>query len=175
MAECGSRAFESAAHLMATVASSPLLSASPGPRCQLLRRRRRAKPSGPLHARHGGSPWSARTAPARASSSASEAPAGPLSQRLPYLLMPSGKMAVPAFLYLALNTLGFGSLRRSLACLAHPSTASVEPLQMPMPFLPFNSMEKAREAGREHDKAAHRPAAPLKPFVVGPGGCFLSF
>ena len=60
MAECGSRAFESAAHLMATVASSPPLSASPGPRCQLLRRRRRAEPSGPLHARHGGSPWPAR-------------------------------------------------------------------------------------------------------------------
>ena len=60
MAECGSRAFESTAHLMATVASSPLLSASPGPWCQPLRRRRRAEPSGPLHARHGGSPWLAR-------------------------------------------------------------------------------------------------------------------
>ena len=47
-----------------------------------------------------------------ASSSASEAPAGPLSQRLPYLIMTSGKMAVPAFLYLAMNMLGFVSLRR---------------------------------------------------------------
>ena len=43
---------------------------------------------------------------------ASEAPAGPLSERLPWLLANSGKMAVPAFLYLAMNMLGFVALRR---------------------------------------------------------------
>lgn len=44
--------------------------------------------------------------------SASEAPAGGLTSRLPYLLVNSGKMAVPAFLYLAMNMLGFVSLAR---------------------------------------------------------------
>ena len=45
-------------------------------------------------------------------SSASEAPAGPFTSRLIYLISHSGKMAVPAFLYLAMNMLGFVSLRR---------------------------------------------------------------
>ena len=44
--------------------------------------------------------------------SASEAPEGPLGERLSYLLRHSAKMAVPAVLYLIMNTLGFVALRR---------------------------------------------------------------
>jgi len=43
---------------------------------------------------------------------ASESPAGPLHTRTSWLLMRSGKMAVPAVLYLAMNMLGFVSLQR---------------------------------------------------------------
>ena len=38
--------------------------------------------------------------------SASEAPEGPIGERLSYLLRHSAKMAVPAVLYLIMNTLG---------------------------------------------------------------------
>ena len=38
--------------------------------------------------------------------SASEAPEGPIAERLSYLLRHSAKMAVPAVLYLIMNTLG---------------------------------------------------------------------
>ena len=48
----------------------------------------------------------------RARDGASEAPPGPLPDRLRYLIRNSGKMAVPAVLYLAMNMLGFVSLRR---------------------------------------------------------------
>jgi len=43
---------------------------------------------------------------------ASEAPDGPVLTRLAYLVRNSGKMAVPAFIYLAMNMLGLVSLRR---------------------------------------------------------------
>ncbi len=43
---------------------------------------------------------------------ASEAPEGPLPGRLKYLIETSRKMAVPAFIYLTMNFLGFYSLRR---------------------------------------------------------------
>ena len=43
---------------------------------------------------------------------ASEAPPGPLQERTRFLLLNSGKMAVPAILYLMMNMLGFVSLRR---------------------------------------------------------------
>lgn len=48
----------------------------------------------------------------RASTANSEAPEGPLSERVSFLLRHSGKMAVPAGLYLAMNMLGFVALRR---------------------------------------------------------------
>ena len=47
-----------------------------------------------------------------ASADGSEAPVGPLRGRVAYLVRHSGKMAVPAFLYLTMNMLGFVSLKR---------------------------------------------------------------
>merc|ERR1711871_806694 len=43
---------------------------------------------------------------------ASEAPPGLVGERMQWLVMHSGKMAVPAALYLTMNMLGFVSLRR---------------------------------------------------------------
>ena len=52
------------------------------------------------------------------------------------------------------------AMRRSLACLAHPTSASVEPLNMPMPFLPFNSMSSQRPPSTTPAPAAAPSPAP---------------